>query len=314
MSTRHLVDPELAPMLDVFPQLDLSDQSIASIRAMMGLRKPDQPVPAIEPLLRTVPGKEGSPGVPVIIFDPPERTSNAAILQIHGGGMVMGSAASSTLANASLAVRLGLLVVAVDYRLAPEHPFPAPQEDCMAAYDWLCAEADSLGVDPARIAVLGESAGGGLAAALCLMVRDIGRPVPALLALTYPMLDWRTGSAVQPGYPVTGEFVWTRAANQYGWNAHRGDFGCDDERKGWFSPALADEVTSLPPTFMVTGGLDLFLQEDLDFAERLGAAGVPIEFHVYPGAFHAFNLVPTAGVTQQFNRDLENALKRALRC
>ncbi len=312
MTSRHLVDPEIAPLLEMFPPLQLGDETIAGIREMLNAPNPDLPPPLIEPERRGAPGAGGAPDVPVLLFDPPARRNRAAILHVHGGGMVLGTAASSTLANAALATELDVLVVSVDYRLAPENPFPVPQNDCLAAYDWLVANSSALDVDAGRIALLGESAGGGLAASLALAARDLGRPQPRAQVLIYPMLDHRTGSEAQPGLVHTGEFIWTRESNRYGWTALRGEYSCNDHRAGWFSPALATDLSSLPATYIATGALDLFLEEDLTYARRLASAGVPVEVHVYPGGVHAFNMVPTAAISKQYDRDLKAAITKAL--
>jgi triacylglycerol lipase len=312
MTSRHLVDPEIAPLLEMLPPLQLSSDTIVSIRQMLNAPNPDLPAPVLEPQARSAPGI-GGPDVPLLVFDPPKRKNRAAVLHIHGGGMVMGTAASSTLSNALLATQLDVLVVSVDYRLAPETPFPGPQNDCLAAYDWLTANAGALNVDAGRVVLLGESAGGLLAASLALMARDLGRARPRAQILVYPMLDHRTGSEAQPGSAYCGEFIWTRESNRYGWAAVRGSYACDDHRAAWFSPALATSLAELPPTFIATGALDLFLNEDLEYARRLAESGVPIELHVYPGGIHAFNLVPTAGISQQYDGDLKAAIAKALK-
>ena len=308
MTTRHLVDPEIAPMLDMFPALEFTAETLPAIRAIFGTPMPDSPAPAIEPEQLFVQGRNGAPDVRVLIFDPPGRNNQAALLHIHGGGMVMGYTPSNDIANAALAVAHGVMIVSVDYRLAPETPFPGPHEDCMAALDWIVANATERGIDPSRIAVMGDSAGGGLSASVALMARDEGSVSLRAQFLTYPMLDHRTGTEEQPGLPYTGEFIWTRPSNRFGWEALRGDYPCDDARAGWFSPALAADLSGLPPTFIATGALDLFLEEDLEYVRRLAGAGVPVELHVYPGAFHAFNIMPTAQITQNYNHDLATAI------
>ncbi|MCK9541508.1 MAG: alpha/beta hydrolase [Novosphingobium sp.] len=308
MTSRPLIDPEVAPLINLLPPLELNDASIGPIREMLGAPNPDLPPPPFEPQRRYAPGLDGGPDVPVLVFDPPHRAGSGAILHIHGGGMVMGTAAISNLSNAALALALGVPIVSVDYRLAPENPFPAPQMDCLAAYDWLVANARELGADPARIVLSGESAGGGLAAALALMIRDTGRQAPAGQILTYPMLDHRTGGEGHPGLANTGEFIWTREANRYGWAALRGGYAADDERAGWFSPALATDLSGLPPVWIAVGALDLFLAEDLAYAQRLVEAGVPVEAHVYPGCIHGFNIMPGARMTAAYDRDLKSAL------
>lgn len=312
MSSLNLVDPEILPLLELLPVLDLNDESVVAIREMMNAPNPDLPAPVIAPQETRVPGLNGAPEVPVLIFDPPGRTNRAAILHFHGGGMVIGSAASSSVGNAMLAQDLGVLVVSVEYRLAPEHPFPAAQEDCVAAYDWLRANAERLNVDPERIVVFGESAGGCLAATVAHKIRDTGRPLPAGQVLTYPMLDHLTGSEKRPAVPNTGEFVWTPELNRYAWGAYQGSYGADDHRIGWFAAAHAKDLSGLPRAWIGVGSLDLFFGENLDYAKRLVAAGVPVETHVYPGGFHAFNMMPTARIAQEYNRDLRAVMRRFL--
>lgn len=311
--SRHLVDPEIAAMLEM-PALDLSDETLAEIRAnpmFTGEGQPEPPFPVRE-VFAPVPG---GPDVRLLVIDPPSDTANrGAVLYIHGGGMVVGTADSALADKPALALAHDCVVMAVDYRLAPEAPFPGPQEDNYAALAWLADNAAELRVDPSRIVVMGASAGGGLAAALALMTRDRGGPALAGQVLVYPMLDWRTGGPDDPyRNRHTGEFIWTREKNQYGWQALRGAYQPDDERRGWFSPALADDLGGLAPAFIMTGALDLFLDEDLDYARRLVDGGVPTELHVYPGAIHAFEMVPGTGLAEQAAIDLERGLARLLR-
>jgi acetyl esterase len=307
VSTRHLVDAEIAPLLDVMPPTDWSTP-IAELRKMSRF---DLPPPVIEPEVRTVEGPNGP--VEVYLFLPAERRGAGAVLHIHGGGMILGSVATFQAGPAALAQNLGVPVASVEYRLAPEHPFPAPQEDCYAALQWLAEEAKALGADPAKLVVAGESAGGGLAAAVALMARDRGGPALAGQVLTYPMLDYRTGGPeCRYNNPGVGEFVWTPEGNQIGWSSLKGDYAADDERKGWFSPALAEDLSGLPPTWIGTGSLDLFFDEDLDYARRLVAAKVPVELHSYPGAIHGFNVVAEAGISRRFAADMLGAMERML--
>jgi triacylglycerol lipase len=305
VSTRHLVDAEIAPLLDVIPPTDWS-VPIAELRAMSRF---DLPPPVIAPELRTIEGPNGP--IEVFLFVPTERKGAGAVLHIHGGGMIMGSVATFQSGPAALAHNLGVPVASVEYRLAPEHPFPAPQEDCYAALEWLAGEAAALGAEPAKLVVTGESAGGGLAAAVALMARDRGGPKLAGQVLTYPMLDHRTGGPdCRWKNTGVGEFVWTPQGNQIGWRALKGEYAADDERKGWFSPALADDLGGLPATWIGTGSLDLFFDEDLEYARRLVAAKVPVELHSYPGAVHGFNIVAHAGVSQRFTADMTGAISR----
>lgn len=312
MSTRHLIDPELLGLLDTMPTAQFNAQTLPLIRQMSESRFDILGEPAMQPLVKVIEGPGGP--LEILWYDPaPGSTGRGALLHVHGGGMVIGSAKSMQHGPAAMAATLGLPVASVEYRLAPEHPFPAPQEDCLAGLAWLAAQAEALGVDPDRIAVIGESAGGGLAAATALMARDTGGPRLAGQFLIFPMLDHRTGGPDCPyANPTTGEFVWTRESNRFGWGALRGAYQADDHRKGWFSPSLAENLAGLPPTWIGTGSLDLFLDENLDYARRLVSAGVPVELHSYAGAPHAFQLVATATVAKAFYRDLYGAIARLL--
>lgn len=313
MTTRHLVDPDFLPLIDLLPNNAFTRETLPQIRVESENRFAFVGAPPIAPEVKVIEG-EGGP-LEIYWYDPaPGAAGRAALLHIHGGGMVIGSARSMQQAPSGMAAALGIPVASVEYRLAPDHPFPAPQNDCYAALKWLAAHAEALGVDPARIGITGESAGGGLAAATALMARDLGGPALAAQFLTYPMLDHRTGSADCPyGNPITGEFVWTRLHNRFGWECLQGDYAADDDRKGWFSPALADDLAGLPPTWIGTGSLDLFLDEDLDYALRLVKAGVPVELHSYPGAIHAFNAIGEATTAKAFTRDLLGAIARMLK-
>jgi triacylglycerol lipase len=308
MTTRPLVDPEIAPLIDLIPSRSLTLDNLAQARIDSETRFAALPEGPVEGVARD------AGGVGVLVFTPPgDATLRSGILHIHGGGMVIGTAHGSRRWPSVAAALLGAVVVSVDYRLAPEAPFPAPQEDCYAALAWFAANAAELGVDPARIAVMGESAGGGLAASVALMARDRGGPAVCAQLLTYPMLDHRTGGPDDVWRnPAVGEFMWTRELNQFGWRCLQGDYALDDARLGWFSPARAADLSRLPPALLLTGSLDLFFDENLDFARRLVAAGVPCELHSYRGAIHAFNAVPGAKIAQAYLRDFADGAQRFL--
>lgn len=314
MSTRHLVDPALLPGLDLMPALDLSVEGLPATRAAFDAGTDAQPVPeGIGTTVReeVIAGGDGQP-LKLLVYIPPSAAGAlAAVLHIHGGGYVLGSARMSDIANRYLARAIGGVIVSVDYRLAPETPHPGPVEDCYAALKWLHAEAAVLGVDPARIAIKGESAGGGLAAALALLARDRGGPAIRHQHLIYPMIDDRTGSTVEPS-PQTGEFVWTPEANRIGWRALLGGAPGGADTPPHAAAARATNLGNLPPAFIATGALDLFVEEDMDYARRLMRAGVPTELHVYPGAYHGFDINVGAPVVEAFQRDSTTALMRAL--
>ncbi|WP_052505776.1 alpha/beta hydrolase [Novosphingobium sp. P6W] len=232
------------------------------------------------------------------------------MLHLHGGGYVLGSLAMGHAQNLALAGELGALVVSVDYRLAPEHPAPAPLEDCYAVLCWLVEQAEELGLDPARIAVRGESAGGGLAAALAQLTRDKGGPALIHQSLIYPMLDDRTCITAQPEH--IGSFIWTPKSNAFGWGAVLGVMPGAGIVPIYSVPARTDDLSRLPSAFIGVGALDLFLLEHMDYARRLAEAGVPTELHVYPGAYHGFDVVAEAPVSLSLKRDATAALRAAL--
>jgi acetyl esterase/lipase len=203
------------------------------------------------------------------------------------------------------------VVASVEYRLAPEHPFPAPVEDCYAALKWLVAQSTKLGVNTARIAIGGASAGGGLAAGLAVLARDRAEVEVAFQLLIYPMIDDRTITPASATVPDT--FVWTRENNLMGWRAYLGREPGGTDVSPYAAAARTTDLRGLPPAYIPVGDLDLFLDENMTYAQRLLAAGVPTELHVYPGAFHGFNgFVPNAEISRRFNTDRDSALKRML--
>ncbi len=317
MNTRHMVDPEVAPLLDIFPQLELKKETLAQTRTgLAGMFDPAN-VPAfpdIEVTRQQVPGPQDGPDVPILTYVPKNAAGPlAGLLWIHGGGYVLGTAEQDDLLVKSLITQadFGLAVVSVDYRLAPETAFPGPVEDCYAALKWFHANAATLGVDPDRLAIGGASAGGGLAAGLGLLTRDRAEVPLAFELLIYPMLDDRTAVTPDP-HPHTGEFIWTSNSNHFGWSSLLGVEPGSAGVSPYAAAARAETLAGLPPTYISVGSLDLFLEEDLEYARRLMREGVPTELHVYPGGYHAFNLWPEAHISKAFERDMLTALRRAL--
>ncbi len=263
--------------------------------------------------VRSAPGPAEAPDVRLLIYRPANQTGpTGCIFHIHGGGYVIGAVDAQEAQHRDMVARLGCVLVTVDYRLAPETPFPGAIEDCYAGLTWTFANAADLGVDSARIGVMGESAGGGLAAALGLMARDRGDHALAFQHLIYPMIDDRTCVHPDP-HPHAGEFIWTPHNNRFGWNALLGRAPGGDGVSPYAAAARAEDLSGLPPTFIATGALDLFLEEDMDYARRLLRAGVPTELHVYPGGFHGFDFEPAAPVAVQARRDSLDALSRFLK-
>jgi acetyl esterase/lipase len=296
--SRRLVAPELLPALDVLPSFDFSDEVLRTLRSgALGMGN-GQMAPPLSPAQQAVaceqrllPGSPGAPDVRVLIYTAAGKAAapRPAYLHMHGGGYVLGMPEINDASNRSLAAELGCVVVSVDYRLAPEARFPGAVEDCYAALTWVVAQAERLGVDASRIAIGGESAGGGHAAALALLARKRGEIPLCLQVLDSPMLDDRTGSVSIP-HPYCGEFVWTSASNRFGWRALLGVEPGGPDVPAEAVPARTEDLSGLPAAFIVVGALDLFLEEDLEYARRLVRAGVPTELHVIPGAFHGFGV------------------------
>jgi acetyl esterase/lipase len=312
MKTQHLVDPQLLPLLELFPTMQFSVELLPEIRARAFPAPEDPRAAAVALETRMVSGPAGAPDVPIFIYRPREKSGALpCIFHIHGGGYVVGSAATMEPFHRPLALDADCCIVSVDYRLAPETRYPGAIEDCYAALAWIHKQAASVGVDARRIGVMGESAGGGLAAALALLARDRREYKLAFQHLIYPMLDDRTCVSASP-HPFTGEFIWTPHNNQFGWSSLLGVPPGSDGVSPYAAPARAADVARLPPTFISTGALDLFLEEDIDYAKRLARQGVPVELHVYPGAYHAFDLEPNAQVAVSARRDSVAALRRFL--
>ncbi|WP_395447773.1 alpha/beta hydrolase [Aminobacter sp. UC22_36] len=303
-----LVDPELRPILEQIPPLDLGMDNLQAVRSVQF--PPALSLPAIQPLDRFIQGGAGNPRLRVVVIDPaPKGNNKPAILHIHGGGLVVGKPEVAIPELQQLAAELGTLVVSVDYRLAPEHPFPAGLNDAYAALVWMHGSAEELGIDPARIALLGESAGAGLAAAVSLKARHV-LPI-RFQALRYPMLDDRTALHTPPAH--VGTFIWNWQSNAFGWASVLGRKPVMDAAPEGAVPARAESLHGLPPTWIGVGTLDLFAQESMAFAARLVEAGVPVEMSVVPGAYHGFDtMVPAARISVNFIASWKSALRRVL--
>lgn len=314
VSSRHLVDPQLTKLLEtVSPAVDITAQMLPLLRGMPARFEVDKrDIERTEISVRRVPGPAGAPEVSVNIYRPKDAAGLLpCIFHIHGGGYVMGSAGSMEAAHRPMAADLNCCLVSVDYRLAPETRFPGAIEDCYAALGWVFANAGELQVDTKRIGVMGESAGGGLAAALALMARDRGEYRLAFQHLIFPMIDDRTCKHPDP-HPYVGEFVWTPQRNHFGWSSLLGVEPGSDGVSPYAAAARAENLAGLAPAYLATGSLDLFLEEDLEYARRLWRAGVPTELHVYPGGFHGFQWDPTADITRTAKRDSYAALTKAM--
>jgi len=300
---------ELRPMLEMMPREDFRKDDIKKLReGMKALFGPPVIPDGVAVENRMIPGPEGAPEVRVRLYMTAGRKGNSpGILYIHGGGYILGTPEMTDAACVKMAQAVGV-VVSVDYRLAPEHPFPAPLEDCYAALVWFARQSPELGVDPERIAVAGGSAGGGLTAALSLLARDRKGPKIAFQAPLYPMIDDR--NTTPSSHEFTDPRVWSRAKNLAAWEMYLGALYGGDVPQ-YAAPSRASDLRGLPPTYTIVGELDLFRDETIDYVARLSQAGVPTEFHLYPGCYHGFDMFPCE-VGRRAEEELLGALKRAL--
>lgn len=312
------LDPELRAVVEKLPtdrSLDLSKIAAARIVMNKTVTKMLAKLPPVEGVTSQdhfAPGFKGDPDVRVRVYRPDDQPSALpALYWIHGGGYVMGDIDQDDRLMKQMVKRIGCVAASVDYRLAPENPFPAPVEDCYAGLKWLYSHAGEFGVDRSRIAIGGASGGGGLCAGLALLVRDRGEVPVIFQLLIYPMIDDR--NATPASYAITDPRMWNRNSNHLGWKAYLGRDGGGADVSPYAAASRATDLKNLPPAYIPVGALDLFVDENIEYAQRLIQAGVPTELHVYPGAYHGFDLfAPSAAVSKQFKADRDNALKRAL--
>ena len=290
-------------------ELTLNEENLARMRGQR-LRDPGTPSGAVEHADRLAPGSPGSPDVPVRLHRERGVTDpRPALISIHGGGYVIGSHLGDDGRFDRWSPKLRCTGISVGYRLAPEAPYPGPLEDCYAALSWAYENASDLGIDPGRIGIIGGSAGGGLAAGLALLARDRGEIPVAFQVLSYPMLDDRlTTRSGQAGAPL-----WGPGANQFGWRSYLSGLRPGDEVPGYAVPARAADLAGLPPAFITVGNLDGLLDEDIDYARRLIAAGIPTDLHVFADGPHAFDSqLPGTAIAQRAAGVMEDWLESRL--
>lgn len=315
-AARPALDPELRDLLAEMPLMSqLSTEILAQLR--------QYPSPPVDSLLAdrnadlrevTVPADDGTP-IPLSVFTPTHRdrtTAAPCVYWMHGGGMVMGDRFSQIDIPLEWLDEFGAVVVSVDYRLAPEATGTTLVDDCYQGLLWVIEHAAELGVDPARIVVAGASAGGGLAAGVSLLARDLGTPAIAGQMLICPMLDHRNTTVSSRQF--SGDpGVWTREMNEFGWRSVLGGLS-DDEVPAYVSPALAEDLSGLPAAYIDTGSAEVFRDEDTDYASRIWAAGGQAELHVWAGGFHGFDaLYPQAEISAMARRTRTHWLARLLR-
>lgn len=261
---------------------------------------------------RTIPGPAGAPDLTVSIFARRDRAPGGpAIYHTHGGGMIIGDRFTAIEPILVWVEQFDALAVSVEYRLAPEHPDPAPIDDCYAGLVWTANSSDELGFDPDRLIIAGASAGGGLAAGVALMTRDKGGPKLAGQVLMYPMLDDRNETV--SSHQIDGIGAWDRGSNDTGWDAYLGDRRKTDAVSIYAAPARAADLSNLPPAIIDVGTAEVFRDEDVAYASRIWAAGGVAELHVWPGGFHGFDLLaPAAAISMVAQQSRTDAVRRLL--
>jgi acetyl esterase/lipase len=310
-----LVDPELRDAalmmrenMAAYTPMDMG--KLVQRRAWMEEMRP-APLPDVAYEQRTI-ARNGGPDVTVFVVNAKPGERRPGIFHMHGGGFTASTAVGSLPSIQELARELDVPIVTVEYRLAPETIWSGSLDDNYTALLWTVAQAAEIGIDPERIALMGESAGGGHAALLALAARDRGEITPAFQCLVYPMIDDRTGTSRRVPEHI-GYFGWNPAANLFGWQSFLGcePGGADVPRDG--VPSRCADLSGLPPTWIGCGGLDLFVEEDIDFANRLLCARVPTELLIVPGAFHGFDsFAPGAAISRRFRAAKVDALRRGL--
>lgn len=314
-----ITDPQLAAAYAGFEEavgaITLDDipatrEFLTNMQAAMASQIPE--IPGVSVSDHHAPSANGDPDVFVRVYQPENRPETLpALLWIHGGGYVLGDVAGDDARAKGLALALNCVIASVEYRLAPEHPYPAPLEDCYAALKWLAGQADKFGINKSRIAIGGASAGGGLAAGLGLLARDRGEVDLCYQLLIYPMID--DTNIEQASDSVPDAPLWTRANNLIGWRSYLGQEPGGEGISQYAAPTRAEDLSGLPPTYIGVGTPDLFRDEDIAYAQRLMQAGVPTELHVYADGFHGFDgFAPESDAAQRFMGEQIKLLSRAL--
>ncbi|MDD0824861.1 alpha/beta hydrolase [Mannheimia sp. AT1] len=315
--TAHLLAPEYRDISanEVIPAESFNLDNIREVQKQLIAQADKDP---IQPDSKWIaPAKGNQPAVDMYVYYPKTRHTSTALPVIyysHGGGYVMGNARLSSPMLFAIAEETGAVVVSLEYRVASETPFPAQINDAYYGLSYLIENADTLGINRDKIVLMGESGGGGLTANLSLMVRDKNTFSVAGQVLIYPMLDCRTGgehSLYQSKF--TGEFIWTPTHNQTAWQILRGSQNIAQNQISYYSASLASDVSHLPPTCIITASMDLFVNENLDFANRLIEAGVPTELHIISGVYHGFDhLAPNLPQAQNLFKWRNEAIQRMI--
>lgn len=312
---KYAFDPQFQDFVATMPSVDFSrlDEARAFFAQMTESIKAAVDASDVDIVEHFVPGSPGAPQVRVLVYTPRSKKSiTPALLHIHSGGFVLGSVEMIHGESVRLATALGITVVAVAYRLAPEHPFPAAIEDCYSALSWMAQESTALKIDPARIGVLGQSAGGGLSAALALLSRDRSGAKLCFQYLGIPELDDRLQT------PSMAQFVdtpfWDRPSAEWSWKYYLGDIKPGSENVSpYAAPARMADLSGLPPAYLSAQQFDPLRDEGILYALRMLQAGVAVELHCFPGTFHGSLVMPNADVSQREMAEMVAVLKKGLK-
>ena len=319
-ATRPPFDPELEAVLPMIRAAmpPMRPDALEESRRLMSEGLPGMPAPDLTADGRVsvvdlvVPGPEGQPDLTLLVLRRTDHaTAGPAVYHTHGGGMIVGDRRSGVDMFLPFVLEHDAVVVSVEYRLAPEHPHPAPVEDCYAGLVWTAEHAEELGIDPERILIAGASAGGGLAAGAALMARDRGFPALTHQVRICPMIDDRL--VTQSAQCLDGEGTWDRRDNLFGWTCLLGEERGGPDVSPYAAPARATDLAGLPRTYIDTGSVESFRDEALAYAQRLSQAGVSVDLHMWGGGFHGFDLmVPQAAISRASVAAREELIHRAL--
>lgn len=314
------IDPEILPALEMMAGPAMTEEMLRASRTA----PPMFEMPTLAQLIgdrpirwedRTIPGQAGGPDLEITIIRPAELSGAVpGLYNIHGGGMITGTKEMDSLRLVELVDELGVVAVNVEYRLAPEHPYPAGVEDIYAGLEWTAAHAAELGIDPARLVVMGGSAGGGFSAAVSLMARDRKGPALAGQLLLCPMLD-NTNTTVSAGqYAAPALAAWSLENNLLAWRMVLGEDGAyAEDAPAYAAPTRADDVSDLPPAFVEVGSAEMFRDEDVEYASRIWATGGHAELHVWAGAYHGFDVfAPDSELARAAKASRSSWLRRIL--
>ncbi len=293
MAGPTMVSPEYRLLRWLMPFPAIEQRNLRLVR-----RATDLSARATRPVDGVTASNQGDGGAQVRVYRPAAVSAPAAVLWVHGGGLIIGRPEMDDQRASGIAAALGVVVVSVRYRLAPEHPFPTPLDDVQAGWDWLQRHAESLGVDPQRVVIGGGSAGAGLVAALTQRLRDADGRQPVGQLLVYPMLDDHT--AADRSLDEPRHAVWSNGSNRTGWSSYLAGGAGRDDVPAYAVPARREDLSRLPPAWIGVGTADLFHDEVCTYAERLQAAGVPVELVVVEGAPHGFDAVTAPRASQDF--------------